>query len=164
MWQEGLNNIKADENRKVYVLGANEVLMEGDYEDRHFAIVRHSLGFPDAYVEIKEDDYIYKADCEDSPRYELYEGCVHGGATFYDRCYWNDEDHRWYLGWDYGHCGDYQEYHGPYEIGDDGDDHGKKWTLAEILMQIAGVISDIRWQNERHWEELHALPEERDGT
>ena len=162
MRQEGLNNIKADENRKVYVLGAKQVLMEGDYEDRHFAIVRRSLGFPDAYVEIKEDDYIYKADCEDSQRYELYQGCVHGGATFYDRCYWNKEDNRWYLGWDYGHCGDYQEYH-PYTE-EDSYETDKKWTLAEILMQIAGVIADIRWQNDLHWEELHALPEERDGT
>ena len=162
MWQEGLNNIKADENRKVYVLGGKRVLMEGDYEDRHFAIVRHDLGFPDAYVEIKESDYIFKADCGDDQRYEVYEGCVHGGATFFGRCYWNEEDDRLYIGWDYGHCGDYQEYH-PYTDKNsyEGD---KKWTLAEILMQIAGVIADIRWQNDLHWEELHALPEERDGT
>ena len=167
MWQEGLNIIKVDENQEVYVLGGNQVLMEGDYEDRHFAIVRHELGFPDAYVEIKEDDWIYKADIDEEcgeQRYYVYQGRVHGGATFYGKCYWNEDDDRFYLGWDYAHAGDYQEYHpysgrNPYE-----NDKNKKWTLAEILMQIAGVIADIRWQNDNHWEELHALPVERDGT
>lgn len=158
MYCEGLSNLKVDKNREIYVTNGNQVLMEGDYEGRHFAIIRHRLGFPDAYVEIKEGDYIYRADTKLSERYDLYEGSVHGGATFYDRCYWNDEDHRFYLGWDYGHAGDY-EANECYS-----DEDNKKWTLVEILMQIAGVIADIRWQNDNHWEELHALPVERDGT
>ena len=163
MWNEGLSNVKIDENQNPYALGVSQVLMEGDYEERHFVIIRHEDGFPNAYVEIKEDDWICQAelDGEYDRRYDLYEGCVHGGATFYGQCYWNKDDTRWYLGWDYDHLGDYHEYH-PYDNKE--KDHGKKWAIVEILMQIAGVIADIRWQNDNHWEELHALPEERDGT
>ena len=163
-----LTNLNKDlVNKNIYALGAQQVFMEGDYGDRHFAIIRHQLGFPDAYVEIKEDDYIYKAKISEDfyERYDMYEGfSAHCGATYYGECYWNKDDKRMYLGWDYGHLGDYQAYNSSLEIGDDGEDQGKKWSAVEILMHIAGVIADISWQNEQHWEELHALPEERDGT
>ena len=161
---EGLSNVKRNENHEIYISrlttdnfeNSDNVLMEGDYNGRHFAIIRHELGFPDAYIEVKEDDWISKTEIADyDQRYDAYQGYVHGGATFYGKCYWNKEDTRTYLGWDYGHCGDYEASSKLYE-------DCKKWSYAEILMDIARVWEDLEWMNNDHWEELYALPTERD--
>lgn len=165
---EGLKNIKVSEDSEIYKVTdesfrgpKTHVLVEGIYNGRHFAITRHTLGFPDAYIELKPYDYIMKAECEDGmPRYDLYEGRVHGGATFFGRCYWHEDDDRFYLGWDYGHCGDFDATSAGWPT----KNEAKKWTLLEVMMSIAQAEADLRWQNEQHWEELHALPEERDGT
>ena len=163
---EGLSNVRRSVNHEIYISELTEpnfrnsehVLMEGDYSGRHFAIIRHDLGFPDAYIEVKDDDWICRAEINDDElRYDLYQGSVHGGATYYGRCYWNEEDKRTYLGWDYGHYGDYEACSKAYK----GD---KKWSYAEILMDVAKVWADLAWMNDDHWEELHALPVERDGT
>lgn len=159
-YTDGIANLQMDKDFNLYpsadVLkkqvesGKKHVIMQGDWEGRHFAIVRHSCGFPDAYVEVKEDDWLYQLDCKDGCcKYDAFEGWVHGGATYYGRCYWDDNDNRFYLGWDYGHCGDYESFSGELFPDIDGR-HGKKWLISEVLMDIAGAVHDLDWMNRIH--------------
>lgn len=168
---EGLKNVKRNDDLEIYKIGEDwqrgsktHVLVEGDYNGRHFAITRHTLGFPDVYIEVKPDDYISKCEVEDNTsRYDAFTGQVHGGATYYGKGYWSEGDERTYIGWDYGHAGDYEAYSAfrhPYLS----SNNDKKWSLVELMMSIAQVEAWIESENEQHWEELYALPEERDGT
>lgn len=141
---------------KVIYRGQNNeaILLEGDYEERHFIIVRTRMGHPCAYVETKPDDWAYsQKPGEWSEQYDVYDVYVHGGATYYGKLSW-DHNNRIYLGWDYAHMGDYDYCF----------NEGYKWTLPEILMDIARAVDGIDRQNGDHWEETHALPIERDGT
>lgn len=169
---EGLSNVKVNEDNEIYVppkygeRTKSRVLVEGDYNGRHFAIIRHHLGFPDAYIELKPEDWIVLAPIDANAcycRYDLYDGSVHGGATYYGGAYWNEADKRTYLGWDYGHCSDFEAYSAYlYD-----KEHDKKWNLLEIMMAIGGVEADIIRQNEDHFEERYKLmaPEKTsDGT
>lgn len=143
-----------------------KILAEGDYgydsEKRHFAIVRTRLGHPCAYIEVKPDDHAlkeasdYNDDVNDDITCDCFDVFVHGGATYCGEAYWDKSDKRMYLGWDYAHYGDYTPTI-PW-------DSGKKWTMLEIFADIVEAYAGIREQNEEHWEEDVALPEERDGT
>lgn len=139
------------------------ILTEGDYgydsDKRHFVIVRTRLGHPCAYIEVKPSDHALKEASgknDDDVIYDDFEVFVHGGATYYGKAYWDESDKRMYLGWDYAHYGDYTPTI-PW-------DSGKKWTMLEIFADVVEAYAGIREQNEEHWEEDVALPEERDGT
>ena len=115
-----------------------KVIMEGDYKERHFVIGAHHTGHPDAYLEVKESDYIF----EDSYSYDNYDGGlskVHGGSTYFGRAYWDDNDKRTYVGWDYGHACD---YHARYNPG------GDKYDLIDILMDISRAECEIEQLND----------------
>jgi hypothetical protein len=122
------------------------MLMEGDYDERHFVIVRHECGHPNAYIEVKKDDKIttekpskLAQEYGFDDRYEAFSGMVHYGATYYGKAYWNPEDDRTYIGWDYGHCDDYnsnQTWQG-----------GHKWNFTEILMDVAHAVDGFYRDN-----------------
>lgn len=110
-----------------------EVLFDGEYKNHKFAIL--NLGtHPTAYVE----DKVGLTGYED---FRLDGVSVHGGFTFHDTGYWGDESEKisW-LGWDYGHYGDFMGYYSPdkpfyYS--------SKQWTTAEIYEEVKGVIEQI---------------------
>lgn len=97
------------------------ILDSGVYRNRKYSII--SLGsHPCAYVEFhnefeRGDDLWYKTPC-------------HGGITFDDYAYWDENDETYYIGWDYAHSEDYL----PYNV------YGKKWTIQEILENVKEVI------------------------
>ena len=110
------------------------VIMEGDYRGRHFVIGAHCTGNPNAYLEAKDEDTI----SYESQNYENYDGGlnrVNGGSTYFGKAYWNKEDKRMYVGWDYGHSYDYNARHP--NLG------GRKWDLIDILMEIACAEDEI---------------------
>lgn len=47
---------------------------------------------------------------------------------------------KYYIGWDYGHIGDYMEHRGKIV------NEGKKWTTDEIIEEIKRAIE---WLNEK---------------
>lgn len=117
---------------------ALKVIMEGDYRGRHFVIGAHCTGNPNAYLEVKKEDSMY---CE-SEDYDCYDGnlCrVNGGSSYFGRAYWNKDDDRIYVGWDYGHGCDYNIRHP--EFG------GTVWKLVDIVMEIACAENEIETQN-----------------
>jgi hypothetical protein len=111
-----------------------EVLHEGVYLDHKFVIL--NLGtHPTAYVECKITD------CKGYDDERLYDVDVHCGFTYFDQAHWNPQDDTLYLGWDYGHCGDYAGYYANFPdllpLGD------KKWTTQEIYDEVKVVIEDL---------------------
>ena len=80
-----------------------EVLYEEDYNNVHIVVV--NLGkYPCAYCE-----NIVHLDCP-SDSWD-WDTTPHGGITFRGAAYWNSNDQRDYIGWDYGHAGDFDGYH-----------------------------------------------------
>lgn len=116
-----------------------KVIMEGEYKGRHFVIGAHCTGNPNAYLEVKETDAMFA----ESKEYEDYDGglcSVHGGSTYFGKAYWNNDDKKIYVGWDYGHADDYNARHPKFG--------GKKWSLIDILMEIAVAEYEIEIANE----------------
>lgn len=129
-----------------------KVIMEGDYRGRHFVIGAHNTGNPNAYLEVKSEDYISQEAARD---YEDYDGGlnnVNGGSTYFGRAYWNTDDKRIYVGWDYGHGNDYNARHP--NLG------GRKWDIIDILMEIACAENEIKTMNDNdpeYWRRTHSM-------
>lgn len=122
---------------------ATKVVMKGTYKGRHFMIGASRLGFPVAYVEVKEKDSYIMCEPEECREDALHS--VNGCSNYYGRAYWDPEDPRMYIGWRYGEADDYLGHRNP-EQRDRKQDTGHKWTLAEILMQISEAIMEIGYE------------------
>lgn len=122
-------------------------LLTGTYNGYKFYI--QDLGrFPTAYIKIPKEDKIYNIDYTDSMVRNIE---THFGLT-YSRDYLvvnrnvkNVNDctikDSWFIGWDYGHLGDYTEFD---DIGDwTTNVYEKKWTTKEILHDCISVINQI---------------------
>lgn len=104
-----------------------EVLYEEDYKGVHVVIV--NLGkYPTAYctniVKLAQASDSWDWDAENKP---------HGGLTFIGEAYWNKEDKNNYLGWDYGHAGDFDGYYVDEVQRDVFGEPCKMWTTEDIL-------------------------------
>ena len=94
---------------------------------------------PCAYVESKIDYYGERQD---------FTELVHWGWTFFNTLlHWKNElpgyneekMKKYYIGWDYGHFGDYAAYK-------DSNFGDKKWTTDEIIEEIKRAVE---WLNEK---------------
>lgn len=110
-----------------------EVLAEGDLKEHHYVIL--SLGtHPTAYVECKKT----------LTQRQEYSISAHGGITYNGPAYWNKEDNRNYIGWDYAHLGDYVGW--TTMLPQLGDVHDKIWTTEEIYTNVEKVVADlVKW-------------------
>ena len=112
-----------------------EILHSGEYKDHKFAIL--NLGtHPTAYVECK----FPKCSTYDDERFDTV--CVHGGFTYLNTPAWDKNDTTTiYVGWDYGHFGDYMGYkaHFP-ELS---YSYNKRWTTTEIFEEVKSVIDQL---------------------
>lgn len=127
-----------------------KVVMEGEWRGRHFVIGAHWLGNPNAYVEVKDPDYINW----EAGQYEDFDGGLYGvncGSTYFGKAYWDTNDNRKYVGWDYGHAYDYNARYP--QLG------GKMWDLIDILMEIASAITEIEYLNEHDLEYFNRVSE-----
>lgn len=124
-----------------------EILHSGEYEGRHFYIC--SIGtHPTAYVSLTDKEV------ERSRDYDDYDLEVHGGFTYLSNS--NRDglfDGRYYLGWDYGHSGDYMGYYSE-TFGCIFDAH--RWTTEEVFEEVKSVIEQLNnaeWVDvtEPHW-------------
>ena len=125
---------------KEMIYGNNqfEILDMGTYKGKDYVIISMMGYHPCAYVH-SNYDYTFK--------YE-YDSPAHCGFTFYGSLsHWKHKDtldeetkqffNRCFIGWDYGHAGD---YHGGCSFFED----DKKWTTEEILENVKEVIEWIR--------------------
>ena len=106
-----------------------KVLWTDEYRGYRYYVC--SMGpHPCAYVENK-DGYDYGTEKGDQVP-------CHGGVTYGGRAYWNEEDDKQYIGWDYAHCDDYS---GMYNYEQDPYWQSlKKWTTQEIIDEVVEVI------------------------
>lgn len=110
------------------------IVVKGEYKGCKYAIL--SLGrHPVAYVE----DFLGLGDyC--NPLLESI--VVHGGFTYYGERMSEYSDNSNYLGWDYGHYGDYSSI--DELLPPDLKAGGKKWTTEEILEEVYSVIIQLK--------------------
>ena len=153
-----IHNLKVHEKELYSSSGIDTIVIEGDYWDRHFVVLRHHSGHPNVYVEVLPDDWLYRQEPSEfgkehgyDDRYEQFTGYVHGGATYYGGAYWNSQDQKTYIGWDYSHLGDYD----PRDTLSGIEDEGYRWSIAEILMDVAHAvdgfeIDNLTWAESEH--------------
>ena len=136
---------------KRYTEKGLDIVMEGDYKGRHFIINRYG-GHPNGYIEVKPTDYIFFGELDEELmdcRYDLYEGRIHGGMTYFGKINELNGDERVYIGWDYAHLGDHIEYSDKLQLPPVDTPKDKKWTLPEVLMDVARAWDGITDQNIR---------------
>lgn len=120
------------------------VIMKGTYKGRHFMIGASNLGFPVAYVEVTEKDGYIMNEPEDFRKDMLHS--VNGCSNYYGCSYWDSNDRNMYIGWRYGQGDDFSGHRHPDLADIEERDKGHKWTLAEILMEIAQAIMEIEYE------------------
>ena len=119
-----------------------EILFEGKYMGYQFYIM--NLGtHPTAYVEIPETSKLFGKDY-----FEIYDMetdiDVHGGLTYSRDHLFGGEKHKWFIGWDYAHAGDYAGYSEKYPELSRLSIYDKKWTTEEIFEDVVSVIQQIK--------------------
>lgn len=121
-----------------------EIILDGEFDGRHFVIISNMNGWPTAYVSVNDTDYIAERELDNDydSRYDYLES-VHGGGTYYGKAYWDPQDTRTYVGWDYAHLGDYIS--SPWATSSDRAGH--KYTIDEILVSCILAIAELRRQN-----------------
>lgn len=111
-----------------------EILFEGKYKNYQFYIL--NLGtHPTAYVEIPKRNKLY------GKSYHYIDIDVHGGLTYSEDYLKGIKENSWFIGWDYGHFGDYMGYQVKLPV--DFSMYDKKWTTEEIFEEVKDVINQI---------------------
>lgn len=95
---------------------------------------------PTAYIRIPKGHKYYQKDI-----YEISLN-VHGGITYSNKelcvCYPDKEVlNGWFIGWDYGHYGDYSAIEELYPMGC--RTGGKKWTTEEIREEVIEACKEL---------------------
>ena len=124
-------------------LETKEILYEGEYKGYYFYIVSYGI-HPCAYIEIPKNHRWFGRDYNDE---ELENIECHGGLTYSDNLHHvlgkEKANGRWFIGWDYGHLGDFEGFYldDRFEYGVLKND--KKWTTEEIYKEVCDVIDQI---------------------
>lgn len=117
-----------------------EILVNEEYLGHEYLILNLHGRYPTAYVRLKDNEIL--------KHYDDYEIEVHGGLTFLGTPL-TREDGTW-LGWDYGHYGDYTYLRSKvledlledlYE--DMNLSEKKKWTTEEVQEEAKSVIEQL---------------------
>lgn len=123
-----------------------EILHEGEYKGYYFYIISYGV-HPCAYVEIKPDHPWYKKDyCYWNEGPDDISNIIncHGGLTYSGNLHHVlGENDRWFLGWDYGHAGDFEGIYLNDIINCRMLMNDKKWTTEEIYEEVRNVIDRI---------------------
>lgn len=116
-----------------------EILHSGSYKGYNFYIVSYGI-HPCAYVEIPKNHRWFGKDYDEE---ELETIQCHYGLTYADNLNHvlgkEQSKDRWFIGWDYGHTGDYEGYNEMLGFGL----NDKKWTTKEIYEEVKNVIEQI---------------------
>ena len=111
-----------------------ETIATGTHNGYDFAILWYRY-HPNAYIRIPEDHPYYGKDYTEIDD----KGIVHCGFTFSGNNLHKDYGLQdgWYLGWDYGHIGDYTDYDAGCTL------DGRRWTVSEITAECRQIIDEI---------------------
>ena len=107
-----------------------EILADDNFDGYHFVIVSQGV-FPCAYVEVPKEHPLYLKNYNDCPI------SAHGCLTYGDDLiHLNPEYKGYYIGWDYGHIGDF--------IGYASIKNEHKYTTEEIFEDVKDVIHQLK--------------------
>lgn len=119
------------------------LIAQGFYNGLNYYVKNINGRHPTAYVEIPHG---HKAFGKDFCNYEFPQLIeVHGGVTYQDSVLLTvddngERDHK-FVGWDYGHAGDFEGYY----IGENDwlENNSKRWTVEEIIAECKEAIDQI---------------------
>lgn len=123
------------------------ILATGEHRGVKFYVCNINGSHPTAYIRIPKNKPLWFVDYFECDEYIE----VHGGFTYardnLDGV--ENNDHSWFIGWDYGHHGD---YFGHYlrEPKDYLATHNKKWTTDEIIAECELACEEVAklWETE----------------
>lgn len=128
----------------------SSVIVEGSFADKwEFRIVNTRGMHPCAYIRIPDDSCLANICKElynraDRPFYDapmFNQVRVHGGFTFGEIFTKRSKEPLWgpgvWIGWDYGHCGDWAGYETEEENISSGN---TKWGIHDIIPEVASAI------------------------
>lgn len=115
------------------------VLANGTYKGYNYYVL--NLGtHPCGYVEIPKSSKYFNIDYDNIPIE------CHGGLTYssnYLRSIANEDEERFFIGWDYAHYMDYVGYYNLNEFQPSFSEHLKKFTTKEIVDDCLEVIEQL---------------------
>lgn len=117
--------------RMNYKESLHEELASGKYKTYEFEIWNRS-GVPTAYIKFPIDilsNEVLKTAIE-------LKLVVHGGITFTGNLNYREDSSAYWIGWDYGHAGDYMNLPG-IKLS------GQRWTTRKIYKEVKNVIRQI---------------------
>lgn len=120
---------------KDFQFGKWITLARGRFHGYPFVIVNNGGSYPTAYVGVDKNHPLWA-----EPKYEKYRSLgAHGGITYKEFIAPKSAiKDRWWIGWDYGHSGDYMA-HLPESL----TKGARKWTREEILTHVKDVIRQL---------------------
>ena len=126
----------------------HQIIAMGEHEGVTFYVVNINGLHPCAYIRITKGMPLYGLDYDDLDQYEIE---VHCGWT-YARDFLVgivNDDESWFIGWDYGHCNDFEGF---YLREKDSFilKRNKRWTTDEIIEECKEVCEEIS----KLWEPL----------
>lgn len=132
------NNSKVDEF-------PHQILAIGEHSNVKFYVCSINGIHPTAYLRIPKGMPLYGityAEADDLIK-------VHCGFTYSSGNLYGveNDDESWFLGWDYGHCGDFAGYY----LRDNRFPNYHKWTTEEIASECAAACKEVA----KYWEALN---------
>ncbi len=124
-----MRDVNYDATRQSYGVLIHDVFDGFEY------VISDGASYPCAYVRIPDNHPFFKKKRKDiEDKFQCHCGCSYSSY----RCpALKEKSGQWWIGWDYGHACDYQEYMSePYS--------GKKWTTTEIIDECKEVITQLR--------------------
>lgn len=121
------------------IYGNTVILDRGMYSGYRYVIVSYG-SHPCAYVEIPKRHPYYKLGYHGEVENTID---VHGGITFDGSLHFKkmpEAAKRYYIGWDYAHCGDYTYYENVKSVF---VEDSKKWTVKMIQEDVKNVIEQL---------------------
>lgn len=117
-------------------LRADPIFLASEKKGKYSYYVLSMGSHPCAYIELPKDHPYFDKPYSDIPI------LCHGGLTYgssYLNTISNNDEERYFIGWDYAHYGDYVYYDSLYLPVLD----GKKWTTNEMIQECLDVISQL---------------------
>lgn len=122
----------------------NPIVLANGTKGKYVYFVLNMGTHPCAYVGIPKGSRFYNVS------YDMVPVLCHGGLTFgeiHTASIFNNTEERYFIGWDYGHLGDFIGYalddfiFDIFDLSDDNDD--KKWTTSEMVEECLDVIDQL---------------------
>ena len=109
-----------------------KIIAKGNLFGYDFYVLSYGT-HPCCYVRIPVGHKFYDVDYDDIPFY------CHGGLTFGERDLFDSTDEDYFIGWDYGHAGDFSGFDMSFGFGS----NGHKYTTKELVLDCLESIRDF---------------------